>query len=83
MLRLTPKNQAARLAEDAERVRAGRSPDFSVGQHIQLLIDRVETLEAALRDSDRSREASETGTGSTEGKSAGRNAASPEGTRHD
>jgi hypothetical protein len=47
MLRLTAKNQLRCLYEDRERVHRGRSPDFSIGQHLELLIRRVAALEAS------------------------------------
>lgn len=47
MIKLTAKNQLRRFLEDADRVEQKRSPDFSIGAHIALLIRRVEALEAA------------------------------------
>jgi hypothetical protein len=65
--KLTPKDQGLRLAEDSMRVYQGYSPVFSVGQHLELLIQRVDALEAAQAIAARS---DETQSGSAEGKSA-------------
>lgn len=50
MLKLTPQNQLQRFYEDVERMTAGRKMDFSIGQHVELLIKRMDALEAALVD---------------------------------
>ena len=47
-LRLTPETQKTRFLEDAERIRAKRSPNFSIGDHLLMLMKRCEALEARL-----------------------------------
>lgn len=79
-LRLTKETQKARFLEDVERINAGRRPDFSIGDHLLMLMRRVEYLEARLRDSDGS---GETAGLDPKGDSAGLGEASPNPTPED
>lgn len=46
-IKLTAANQRTRFLEDVERVRQERRPDFSIGEHLLLLMERMDALEAA------------------------------------
>lgn len=44
--KLTPANQLQRFYEDVERLNNGGRADFSIGQHLELLIKRMDAAEA-------------------------------------
>lgn len=61
IVKLTAKNQRQLFDDDMRRFRANLSLHYSIGQHVSLLIDRMDALEAAQGMSPGT---AETGTGS-------------------
>jgi len=46
IVRLTAKNQRKLFDDDQRRLRAKQEMHYSIGQHLSLLIDRMDALEA-------------------------------------
>jgi hypothetical protein len=74
-VKLTRRNQRRLFDDDISRLRANKGMHYSLGQHISLLIDRMDALEAQGTETRRA----ETGTGSVYDGPVG-NADAPEGT---
>jgi hypothetical protein len=48
LTKLTPRNQLRAFYEDIDRMKSGEQMLHSIGQHVELLIKRMDALEASV-----------------------------------